>query len=231
MQATSGFLDSNQSVSSSVLLLPDDFHQLTLHLCPDFLRALVHTVSWLQNGGKSTASTSPVNFAILLKGFVVYFHYLEFFLQVLIFFQTAYDGASGSKSPRSPSKAIVMPPLLCSVDESPIRELSLIYGSTYASPNKRGEKGDEQNGPSISTPPHSWRRAFGCSVDVSHISVALRRIERGCRDAGVPFIPASTWGKSTEREAGTKMTLERVWKMLTGDDGLWEELRGLIVSE
>jgi hypothetical protein len=27
---------------------PDDFHQLTLFLCPDFMRPVIHTAAWLQ---------------------------------------------------------------------------------------------------------------------------------------------------------------------------------------
>ena len=75
--------------------MPDDFYQLALSLCPDFLRAIVHTVAWLQNGGRATASTSLAKFHAMRDGFAIYFYYLEFWLQAQVFFQAAYDGASG----------------------------------------------------------------------------------------------------------------------------------------
>ncbi|GMI32761.1 hypothetical protein TeGR_g8505 [Tetraparma gracilis] len=207
--------------AGSDAVTPDDFHQLTLFLCPDFMRPVIHTAAWLQNGGKPLASTSPLPFSSLSRAFVVYYYHLEFFLLLLSFFSAAYDGASSTPSGAGDKRSIVMPPLACDADESPVREIAAVYGGGGG-----GGKGD--GGP-------SWRRAFGCSVDVSHVAVALKRIEKGCRDCGRPYIPSAVWGAVVGAEGegggggggeggagegvvpGTKLTLERLWSYITRD--------------
>jgi len=190
-----GFVSSTKGFSPNKSIMPDDFYQLALCLCPDFLRAIVHTVAWLQNGGRATASASLVNFTALRKGFAIYFYYVEFWLQAQVFFQAAYDGASGGGEGR---RAIVMPALVCSVDTSPIRELTSIYAS-------QSERPDGALNP-------TWRRAFGCSVDCAHVLTALGRIERGCKDAGVPFIPREVWEPAIG-ERGGKVRIYRIGRL------------------
>ena len=151
--------------------------------------------------------------------------------------------------PLAPSLPPVMPTLVCSVDTSPIRELT----SIYASNPRRGD----------STPANpTWRRAFGCSVDCAHVVTALGRIERGCRDAGVPCIPREVWGpaiseqggkvsKDERREHGEEernpsisdhkaptppphtpqLTLEKTWAVVTRDPWLRESLACVFEGE
>ncbi|GMI41458.1 hypothetical protein TrCOL_g11652 [Triparma columacea] len=208
-----GFVSCTSGISEKQSVLPDDFYQLALSLCPDFLRAIVHTVAWFQNGGRATASTSLVKFQALRYGFAIYFYYLEFWLLAQVFFQAAYDGASGGVEGR---KAIVMPALVCSVDTSPIRELTSIYASNA---DRAG-----------STPNPTWRRAFGCSVDCAHVVTALGRIERGCRGAGVPYIPREVWEPAISSQGG-KLTLEKSWAVITRDPWLRESLACILEGE
>ncbi|GMH88961.1 hypothetical protein TrVE_jg13723 [Triparma verrucosa] len=164
-------LHSSTQNFHSLTLTPDDFHSILLLLSPDFSRGLTHTCAWLSNGGRASASTSPLPFPKLLKTFTFFFTYLDFFLQVLTFFVAAYDGASSSKP-----QSIIMPPLLCSNSHSPLKELSNVYGTS------------------------SWRRSFGCSVDSSHVLTALTRIESGCVEAGLPSIDSKKWRKGMENK-------------------------------
>ena len=159
------------------------------------------------------AATDPINFCVLFKGFAVYFYFLEFFLQIQVFFQAAYDGASTNRNPAT-FRSIVMPPLLCDVETSPIRELTSIYASP-ASPQapSTSESGSSQQGSSQPT----WRRAFGCSVDSAHVLTALGRIERGCRDVGVPIIASTVWESRIRDAGGGKLTLERLWGLIANE--------------
>jgi hypothetical protein len=228
--------------SNMLRVTPDDFHQLVLFNCPDFIRPIVHTTAWLLNGGKPMASTQPLPLDRLQQGFVIYFYHLDFVLLLLTFFAAAYDGASSTGSPGrggngnggNEKRTIVMPSLTCDVTETPVRELGFVYG---VSKGKEGGAagGSDRPAPNPAYSSLSWRRAFGCSVDVSHISVALKRIEKGCRDCNKPYIPQAVWATSVgmcedgdgrlEDQAGgeggnhigrgTKLTLERLWHNIT----------------
>jgi len=131
-----------------------------------------------------------------------------------------------------------MPPLISDAVKSPLRELNIVFGQSP------GHSSKDQ--PARTS---SWKRAFGCSVDISHIVVALNRIEKGCRSIGLPFVPCSIFTNSDQyinannvvtevgsegvdastalppTKAGQKVTLERLWVNLTSDEFFDEKYR------
>ncbi|GMI63082.1 hypothetical protein ScalyP_jg2817 [Parmales sp. scaly parma] len=207
------------------VVTPDDFHQLLVTICPDFPRSVVHSVAWLAHGGSSAASYHKHKFAVLTRAFFFYFYNLEYFLQVQIFFASAYDGASGNgngngngcgsvsgsgsgngngEGNSSSSKSIIMPPLLCDAVQSPLRELAECFSNESKTNPETGER--------IRA---SWKRAFGCSVEISHVVVALTRIENGCNAIGLPTMPTSIFsnkgegnGSESENENEEDMNVE-----------------------
>ena len=132
-----------------------------------------------------------------------------------------------------------MPGLSADPDESPVREIGGVYGTT-AEEGGRGEQKNNQGGGRRDEDQGvrlSWRRAFGCSVDVCHVCVALKRIEKGCRDAGKTYVPSKVWGGAVglsgeeggevSAAKGTKLTLERLWYNVTKDayfNGLFDRV-------
>jgi len=88
------FLDLTSSFDK-MQVTADDFHHLVLMLCPDFPRSVIHSVAWLGGEGNSKASSAKFEFSRMARGFFYWFYWAEFFLQLMVFFEAAYDGASG----------------------------------------------------------------------------------------------------------------------------------------
>ena len=63
-------------------------------------------------------------------------------------------------------------------------------------------------------------------MDAQHVNTALNRIEKGCREANVPYIERSVWGI----DGKGKITLERFWCGLGEHGGLSRQPPARLVS-